>query len=70
MADEVALKPPVDYNRGAVIRMHPDGFDVNMYKDAPGIFYDVNGKQLSATIAVECGFDVKHLMSSPNQHTF
>ncbi len=63
MTEAVALKPPVDYNRGAVIRMHPDGFDVNMYKDQPGTFYDVNGKQISATIALEAGYDVKHLMT-------
>ena len=61
MTDEVSFKPPIDYNRGAVIRMHPDGFDVNMFKDAPGVFYDVNGKRLSETIAMEAGYDIKTL---------
>ena len=43
--------------------MHPDGFDVNMYKNAPGVFYDVNGNALSPTIALEAGFDIKYLQS-------
>ena len=63
MTDEVSFAPPISYNRGVTIRMHPDGFDVNMYKDAPGIFYDVNGNALSTAIALEAGFDIKHLQT-------
>ena len=60
---EISFTPPIDYNRGVTIRVHPDGFDVNMYQDSPGTFYDVNGKALSTTIALEAGFDVKTLQT-------
>lgn len=55
--------PAVDYNRGVTIRMHPRGFDVNMYKDTPGVFYGSNGKAISEQIALEAGFNIKHLLS-------
>ncbi len=63
MTEAVSFAPPISYNAGVTIRMHPDGFDVNMYKDAPGVFYDVSGNALSPTIALEAGFDVKHLQT-------
>ena len=63
MTEAASFAPPIDYNRGAIIRMHPDGFDVNMYKSTPGVFYDVSGNALSMTIATEAGFDVKYLQT-------
>ena len=63
MTDAASFAPSIDYNSGVTIKMHPDGFDVNMYKDAPGAFYDVSGNAMSPTIALEAGFDIKHLKS-------
>ena len=63
MTEATVFSPPIDYNRGVIIKIHPEGFDVNMYKDTPGVFYDVRGNQLSSTIALEAGFDTKHLQS-------
>lgn len=51
----------VDLNRGCTIRIHPHGFRVIMYKDAPGKYLSEAGDPLSSKLAGEAGFDVETL---------
>lgn len=51
----------IDLNRGVTHRKHPQGFNVYMYKDRPGDYYDAHEKPLSDKIASDAGFDVQRL---------
>lgn len=52
----------LDVNRGVVIRFHPMGIKVAMYRDEPGVFIDVNGNELSRDVARAAGYDVDRLL--------
>lgn len=51
----------IDRGRGCTIRFHGSGFRVVMYKDAPGVYYDERGGEVSEKIAAQAGFDVEAL---------
>lgn len=51
----------IDLNRGVSMRSHPSGFRVAMYKEEPGVFYDMNGEPVSDELAAKAGFDVETL---------
>lgn len=51
----------IDLNRGVSKRTHSNGMQVCMYKDAPGIYYDVNGNELSDDFAEDAGFDIEQM---------
>ena len=51
----------IDLDRGVSKRTHPNGMQVCMYKDDPGVFYDVLENELEEDFAAECGFDVETL---------
>lgn len=46
----------IDLDRGVTMRNHPKGFKVCMYKDEPGIYYDIAERSLDAQIAKSAGF--------------
>ncbi len=52
---------PVDLNRGVSIRVHgATGIRVCMYKDEPGVYFDVNGAPITKlSMATEAGFDTE-----------
>ena len=52
---------PIDLNRGVTKRIHHIAGDVHMYKDAPGIYLNVYGEEVSEKLAKECGFPVERL---------
>lgn len=47
-----------DLNRGMKIQKHPEGYNVGMYFDDPGRYFDEHGNLLSNEVAAEAGFDV------------
>lgn len=47
----------IDRNRGAIIRMSPEGYRVVMYIDTPGVYFDENGVKVDRKIAEASGFD-------------
>jgi hypothetical protein len=49
----------IDLNRGVTMRTHPQGFYVCMYKDSPGVYLDVNGREVGEQMAKDSGFPVK-----------
>lgn len=52
----------IDWNAGVTSKLHgKTGIWINMYKNEPGIFYDMRGGLVSDTLARECGFDVAKL---------
>ncbi len=51
----------IDLNRDCIIRKHPKGFYVGMYKDEPGSYLSEAGSDLSAEIAEEAGFKIGDL---------
>lgn len=51
----------VDLDRGCTIRIHPSGFRVIMYKDAPGEYLGERGEPMTEAIAAQAGFDVDAL---------
>lgn len=51
----------IDRNRGCTIRIHPQGFRVVMYKDAPGEFFSEGGEPFPAEVASAAGFDTEGL---------
>ncbi len=55
------MPSPIDLNRGVIIRKHPKGFYVGMYKDEPGGYLSEAGYDLSSEIAGEAGFNVEDL---------
>lgn len=48
----------IDLNRGVTIRISPENVRVHMYKDEPGVFYDIFGKEVPLKVAEAAGFDV------------
>lgn len=53
----------LDLDRGVITRWHPNGgFDVHMYADEPGVWYDSHGKEVPASIAKGAGYEVDRLM--------
>ena len=56
--ERVNLSDGVDLDLGVVIRKHPDGGRVCMYKKVPGAYMDWNGDEVSAKRAKEAGFSV------------
>ena len=49
----------IDLNRGVSKRIEPKSkITVCMYKDDPGIYYDIAGRVISKAIAKKAGFDV------------
>ncbi len=60
----------IDLNRGVTKRKDPSsGIMVCMYKDQPGIFYDLRGGLLSPNFAKEAGFDIKELEKQKEYNT-
>lgn len=52
----------LDWNDGITSKQHiKSGIWINMQKKQPGIFYDMRGGLIPASLAEECGFDVKKL---------
>lgn len=52
----------IDYNRGVTAREEPaSGVRVYMYKDAPGLYYDAHGHEVSEKLARRAGFNVPDL---------
>lgn len=51
----------LDLDRGVTKRRHPSGFIIAMYKDEPGVFYDVNEERVGQEAARAAGFDVDEL---------
>lgn len=51
----------IERSRGAIIRFHPSGFRVVMYKDAPGEYVDERGEKFPVAIAKAAGFNVEKL---------
>ena len=49
----------IDLNRGVTMRTHPQGFYICMYKDAPGVYLDINGRDVGEKMAKTAGFPVK-----------
>ena len=57
-----AVENAIDWNRGVTSRQHKkSGIWVNMYKDSPGVFYDMRGGVVPSSIAKDCGFDIAKL---------
>lgn len=52
----------LDLDRGVFMKRHPQGGYVCMYRDAPGVFFRVDGEEVSAVVARAAGFDVEKLM--------
>ena len=51
----------IDLNRGVSKRIVPDSkITVCMYKDDPGIYYDIAGRLLPEKIAAKAGFNIKN----------
>lgn len=51
----------IDRNRGCTIRLHPSGFRVVMYQDAPGEYVDERGTEVTERVAEQAGYDVATL---------
>lgn len=52
----------IDYDRGVSIRQHKQtGIMVYMYKDTPGVYYNVHGTEVAEDFAGEAGFDIASL---------
>jgi len=51
----------IDLNRGVTKRIHLNGIQVCMYKDAPGVYYDAIGNELTEDFAKQAGFDISYL---------
>lgn len=60
MGNETVTEEAIDLNRGISKRTHANGVQVCMYKDSPGLYYDVNANELTDEFAAEAGFDIKH----------
>jgi hypothetical protein len=70
-------QPAIDIDRGVsmrqVVRFHKDnphkfeadplygGMTVYMYKDTPGVYYDVHGRNVPEGMAAKAGFDVSKM---------
>lgn len=52
----------VDLNRGVTMRDTEEGVRVCMYKDDPGVFFDVNGDAIDPDVAEAAGFPVRRLL--------
>jgi hypothetical protein len=52
----------IDYDRGVRIRTVPNmGMDIFMYKDAPGVYLNAYGTEVTLELAKLAGFDVERL---------
>ena len=51
--------PRVDFDRGAILRLHPSGARICAYVDSPGTYFDMNEQAVPDSIAVEAGFNVE-----------
>ncbi|MGI9297767.1 MAG: hypothetical protein ACR2QC_07705 [Gammaproteobacteria bacterium] len=51
----------LDLDRGVTKRQHPNGMQICMYKDDPGVFMDVNGGRIASELADGAGFPVAAL---------
>ena len=47
----------IDRDRGCVLRIHPAGFRVGMYHDAPGEYFNEKGQPVSDEVARRAGFE-------------
>lgn len=52
----------INRDRGVVIKFHPSGFRVFMYKDSPGQWLDEKGNGVNETVAGQAGFAVTDLV--------
>jgi hypothetical protein len=51
----------IDWNRPLVMQKHPAGFTVHTYRDEPGVYRDVHGKELPEQVAKKAGFNIDRL---------
>ena len=66
------IKSPVniDLNRGVTMKKEKEsGIMVCMYKDSPGIFYDLSGGVLPQSFAKKANFDITALEKKKNYNT-
>ena len=55
------MPDPIDLNRDVIMRKHPKGFQVAMYKDDPGSYLSASGNPISTELAGEAGFETAGL---------
>lgn len=53
---------PIDYDAGLVMRTHPSGVEVFMFRDETSVYRNAYGAIVDEQLARECGFNTdKHL---------
>lgn len=51
----------IDRDRGCILRIHPAGFRVGMYHDAPGDYFNEKGEPVSDEVARRAGFETEKM---------